>query len=170
MKKVLVSILLLIVTFVLSGCETNVSSLYPEMPNDFFFTLTFGFDGYYDSKTGVLRNGYNYDLDCECKTKLFFDYKELEEIYHIFLDGSIYSWDDELTVTNSYTVPSYVIYISFTANGKSKNISIRGASFTSPDKWNNSARLGKAYYKIVDEYIKSSEEFKSLPKNQIYRE
>lgn len=137
-----------------------------EMPADFSFTITFGFDGYYDSKTGILQNGYNYDLACECETTLKFSEEELKEIYEIFLEGSIDRWNEELTVSYNLVKPSYIIDISFTANSETINIRIFGASFIGLNEWENSVELGKAYYKIVDEYIKASDEFKSLPKNQ----
>lgn len=166
MKKILVSMLLLLFSLYLAGCDTNMTSLPKQMPEDFSFILTFDFDGYYNSKTGVLKNGYNYDLDCECKTTLLFTEQELKEIYEIFLEGLIDRWDEKITVSDNLVVPSYVIDISFTANGETINLSIYGASFISLDEWENSVRIGKAYYRIVDEYIKASEEYKSLPKNQ----
>jgi len=166
MKKLLLKILLAICVFCLVGCDANMTSLPQEVPEDFSFALTFGFDGYYNSKTGILKNGYNYDLDCECKTTLIFNEEELKEIYSIFLQGTIDRWKEELTVSEELVVPSYVIEISFTAEGKTKNIKIYGASFIELDEWKNSVRLGKAYYKIVNEYIKNSEEYKTLPSNQ----
>lgn len=167
MKKILVIIFLLTFVFCLVGCDTYITSLPKEMPDDFSFTLTFGFDGYYDSKTGILKNGYNYDLDCECQTTLIFDETKLKEIYGIFLDGAIDKWEDELNVSDILSAPSYVIRISFSANSQTKNIVISGASFISVYEWTSSVRLGKAYYRIVDEYIKNSDEFKSLPENQL---
>lgn len=164
MKKLLLCTLLLF-TLCLSACDAYMTSLPHEMPEDFSFSLTFDFDGYYDSKLGVLKNGYNYDLDCECKTTLFFTKEELKEIYAIFLEGSIDKWEEELTV-NKLIPPSYIIEITFTANGQTEKVKIYGASHIGLDEWKNSVRLGKAYYKIVDEYIKNSEEYKALPPNQ----
>ena len=166
MKKILVSMFLLVFGLCLVGCDSNMTSLPQEMPEDFSFTLTFDFDGYYDSKTGVLQNGFNYDLNCECITTLKFSEEELKEIYGIFLDGTIDRWKEKLTVSDDLVEPSYTIDISFTANNETINICIYGASFISLEEWKNSVRLGKAYYRIVDEYIKASDEFKSLPENQ----
>ena len=154
--------------FTPDGDVVNKTSLPHEMPDDFSFTITFGFDGYYDSKTGVLKNGYNYDLSCECETTLKFSEEELKEIYGIFLECSIDRWDEELTVNDNLVKPSYIIDISFTANTETINIRIFGASFIGLNEWNNSVKLGEAYYKIVNEYIKTSEEFQSLPNNQKY--
>lgn len=166
MKKVLFIISLLTFSICLGGCKSDLSIFPQEMPDDFSFTLTFGFDGFYDSKTGILKNGYNYDLDCECETILFFSETKLKEIYKIFLDCSISKWDEELIVSDDFVKPSYSINISFFANNITKRIVILGASFLRLDEWDNSVELGKAYYKIVDEYIYSSAEFKSLPPNQ----
>ena len=110
MKKLLVCVLLLF-ALCFAGCDTYMTSLPHKMPEDFSFSLTFDFDGYYDSKSGVLKNGYNYDLDRECETTLIFTEEELQEIYSIFLEGSIDRWEEELTVNKSIP-PSYVIEIT----------------------------------------------------------
>lgn len=164
MKKLLVCVLLLF-ALCFAGCDTYMTSLPHKMPEDFSFSLTFDFDGYYDSKSGVLKNGYNYDLDRECETTLIFTEEELQEIYSIFLEGSIDRWEEELTVNKSIP-PSYVIEITFTANSQTEKVKIYGASHIGLDEWETGVRLGKAYYRIVDEYIKNTEEYKSLPPNQ----
>ena len=43
-------------------------------------------------------------------------FKELKEIYGIFLDGTIDRWNEKLTVSDNLVLPSYIIEISFTAN------------------------------------------------------
>ena len=83
-----------------------------------------------------------------------------------FLDGIIDRWNEKLTVSDNLVKPSYTIEITFTANNETIKVNIYGASSISIDEWENSVRLGKAYYRIVNEYIKASEEFKSLPENQ----
>ena len=164
MKKLLVCVLLLF-ALCFAGCDTYMTSLPHKMPEDFSFSLTFDFDGYYDSKSGVLKNGYNYDLNRECETTLIFTEEELQEIYSIFLEGSIDRWEEELTVNKSIP-PSYVIEITFTANSQTEKVKIYGASHIGLDEWETGVRLGKAYYRIVDEYIKNTEEYKSLPPNR----
>ena len=164
MKKLLVCVLLLF-ALCFAGCDTYMTSLPHKMPEDFSFSLTFDFDGYYDSKSGVLKNGYNYDLNRECETTLIFTEEELQEIYSIFLEGSIDRWEEELTVNKSIP-PSCVIEITFTANSQTEKVKIYGASHIGLDEWETGVRLGKAYYRIVDEYIKNTEEYKSLPPNQ----
>ena len=62
----------------LVGCDTNITSLSKEMLDDFVITLTFDFNGYYDLKTGVLKNGY-YKLDCKYEIILLFSEDELNE-------------------------------------------------------------------------------------------
>ena len=164
MKKLLVCVLLLF-ALCFAGCDTYMTSLPHKMPEDFSFSLTFDFDGYYDSKSGVLKNGYNYDLNRECETTLIFTEEELQEIYSIFLEGSIDRWEEELTVNKSIP-PSYVIEITFTANSQTEKVKIYGASHIGLDEWETGVRLGKAYFRIGDEYIKNTEEYKSLPPNQ----
>ena len=113
MKKILVSMFLLVFGLCLLGCDTNMTSLPEEMPDDFSFTLTFGFDGYYDSKTGILKNGYNNELECECKTILYFTEEELKGIYEIFRCYGIDRFDSELKATDQMARPSYNIVITY---------------------------------------------------------
>lgn len=78
----------------LVGCDTNITSLPKEMLDDFVITLTFDFNGYYDLKTGVLKNGY-YELDCKYETILLFSEDELKETQELFLLGSIDRWPEK---------------------------------------------------------------------------
>ena len=50
MKKLKLKILLIICAFYLISCDTNMTSLPKAMPEDFSFTLTFGFDYIKDSE------------------------------------------------------------------------------------------------------------------------
>ena len=165
MKKILVSMFLLVFGLCLVGCDTNMTSLPKEMPEDFSFTLTFSFDGYYDSKTGILKNGYNYDLDYECETTLLFSEEELKEIYDIFRTYGIDKFDSEIYLAEVMSCPDYNIVIIYNINGDENKIQIYNASIPI-ERWPHSSKLGKAYFKIVDEFIKTSDEFKSLPENQ----
>ena len=164
MKKIFIYILLFVICLV--GCDANMTSLPSQMPEDFSFSLTFGFDGFYDSKTGVLKNGYNYDLNCECQTTLFLCESQLREIYELFFSCYFDKYDEKVIVSEDLMDPSYDIKITCVAGGKTTNVTIYGASSITLDEWTNSGKLGKSYYTIVNEYIKSSEEYKSLPPNQ----
>ena len=168
MKKILVMIYLVIGCLTLAGCDSNRTSLPRKMPDNFAFSLTFSYSGSYDSKTGVLKNGYNFDLNCDCETILKFSEEEMKEIYEIFRESFIDRRQKELTVSDNLVKPSYDIKISIIAGTISKNITIHGATSITVDEWKNSKRLGEAYYKIVDDYIMASNEFKSLPENQVF--
>lgn len=43
-------------------CQECYSDVDVYMPEDFAFTIRFGFEGNYNSATGELKNGYNEDL------------------------------------------------------------------------------------------------------------
>lgn len=168
MKKILVMIYLVIGCLTLAGCDSNRTSLPRKMPDNFAFSLTFSYSGSYDSKTGVLKNGYNFDLNCDCETILKFSEEEMKEIYEIFRESFIDRRQKELTVSDNLVKPSHDIKISIIAGTISKNITIHGATSITVDEWKNSKSLGEAYYKIVDDYIMASNEFKSLPENQVF--
>lgn len=71
-----------------------------------------------------------------------------------------------MTVSDELVLPSYTIGISFIAEGNTITIDFYGVFSIPLDEWEDSVRLGKSYYKIVNEYIKSSDEQKSLLENQ----
>ena len=143
-----------------------ITSLSEELPDDFSFELSFGFDGYYNSKTGVLRNGYNYDLDKECVTELFLTSEELATIYKMLREIMIDNIPNYLMVSNQLVVPSYNPFIKIEYNNFSKLVKFSNGSYIKVDEWYYYQEFGEVYYTIVNEYIKSSEEFQSLPPNQ----
>lgn len=51
-----------------------------------------------------------------------------------------------------------------------KSAVIYGADYIRSDQWECCQELSNSYYKIIDEYIKSTDEFKSLPENTIVYE
>ena len=143
-----------------------VTSLPEEKPDDFSFELSFGFDGYYNSKTGVLKNGYNYDLDKECVTELFLTSEELSIIYKMLRKIMIDNIPKYLMVSNEFVEPSYDPFIKIEYNNYCKHVQFSNGSYIKVDEWFYYKEFGEVYYTIVNEYIKSSEEFQSLPPNQ----
>ena len=137
------------------------------LPQEFSFSLTFGFDGYYNSLTGELRNGYNFDLDTKCETTLFFTDEELLDICRILYNGNITNYQENIHVSEDMMDPSFDIRISYSINYQEYSFSIFGASDLSYlSDWEVGYELAVAYTKVVKDYIKNSEEFKSLPPNQ----
>ena len=137
-----------------------------ELPQDFSFSLTFGFDGYFNSEDGYLVNGYNYELDKKCETTLKLTSKELMDVYRIMYNASLFDIKDNIFVSDILGSPSYNIKISYTLNGEKVSFKIIGASFLNYySDWETYPQVGCAYQKIVNDFIKSSKEFKSLPPN-----
>lgn len=137
-----------------------------SLPNDFSFSLTFGFDGKYDSVTGHLETGYNYDLGVKCETTLLLDHNELMNIYRIFYNGGLFEIKDSFGASNQHAIPSYNIKISYTVDGETVNFTITGASYISYSQWEINSELAYYYNKVITDFIKSSEEYKALPPNQ----
>ena len=135
------------------------------MPNDFAFSLTWGFDGKYDSQTGHLENGYNYQLDADCETTLVLTQEELMNVYRLLYNANAFTIKENLIVGNTSWMPSYMIFISYSVGGETVNFSIDGEydAYYYSD-WDVHPEFGYAYYKIV-EFIKSTEEYKALPPN-----
>ena len=64
----------------------------------------------------------------------------------------------KMTVSDELVVPSYTIGIFFIAEGNTITVDFYRVFSIPLDEWVDSVRLGKSYYKIVNEYIKSSDE------------
>lgn len=151
-----------IILYTCSSCGATKSV---DLPKDFSFSLTWSFDGRYDSATGYLANGYNYELGTKCEATLLLDHDELMNIYRIFYNGGLFEINDSFSVSDRVVMPSYNIKISYTVNGENIDLSIYEASYLSYSQWEIHSELGYAYYKVIEEFITSSEEYKSMPPN-----
>jgi len=136
------------------------------LPDDFSFTLTWSFDGYYDSKTGELKNGYNYTLDTACETTLLLDDEELANIYRILYNGGLSEIKEDFRASKGSWSPSYDIKIGYTIGGETVAFTIQCASFLHHTEWKVNPAFGYAYYRILEDYIWNSEEYKAMPRNQ----
>lgn len=135
------------------------------LPKDFSFTLTWSFDGYYNSETGLLRNGYNEDLGVKCETTLFLDHLELMNIYRILYNGNFLNIEESFFASDYFFEPSYTIKFSYKLDDKEVSFSIWEASFLTYTEWKINSEFAYAYFKVIKDFIKSSEEYKSLPPN-----
>lgn len=151
---------------ILYTCSICGETQTVPLPSDFSFTLTHGFDLFYDSATGHLENGYNYDLDVKCETTLVLDHAELMDIYRILYNGNLFEIKETFFATDQQMEPSYEIEISYTVNGETTTFEIWGASHTTYSDWQLWPEFGYAYEKVVNDYIISSEEYGAMPPNQ----
>ena len=135
------------------------------LPDDFSFSLTWGFDGKYDSESGQLVNGYNYELNSKCEGTLVLEHEELMNIYRVFYNGGLFDIKESFKASEMLYSPSYTIEMSYTVNGEKITFSILGASYLSYSEWEIHSALGFAYDKVICEFITSSEEYKALPPN-----
>lgn len=165
MEKVFNLLILSIFLFTLIGCDSY--NLPAEMPEDFSFSIRWGTDGKYDSSTKVLSNGYNSDLDVECKTELELSHKELKQIYKIIRKAKIDTYEETIIPDNNWTSPSTDLSISFSYNDKKYSVTLVDSKLSDDmNLYINGREVGEAIKKIVEKYILSSEEYKSLPENQ----
>lgn len=149
----------------LTDMKTLETALPKDVPDDFSFEVTFGFDGRYNSKTGELRNGYNNIQKIECKTTLFLSDEKLKEIYDLLKDAKIDTIPDNIMASYTHGDPNYNIYIKYSYGDVEKSIVAYEANFAKNGQWESCQELANSYYKIINEYIKNTDEFKSLPKN-----
>ena len=150
---------------ILYTCLTCGETKTVEMPNDFAFSLTWGFDGKYNSQTGHLENGYNYKLGAKCETTLVLTHEELMDVYRLLYNANAFEIKEDFVVGNVLVEPYYDIEISYTINGETIDFTIDGEVLArSYTDWELYPEFGYAYYKIV-EFIKSTEEYKALPPN-----
>ena len=112
-------------------------------------------------------SGYNYELDADCVTTLTFNKKELMNIYRILYNGGYWNINNKIRVSDVHVMPSYTIKINISVDGETYDAIIYGASSITYSEWTLYPEFGYAYEKIVNEFIKNSEEFKSLPRNDL---
>ena len=151
---------------ILYTCRVCQDTKTASLPKDFSFSLSWGFDGYYDSKTGHLESGYNYDLGQKCETTLILDHNELMNVYRILYNGGFLDIKEGFMASNQFIVPSYSIEFSYTVDGETVSFSISGASYLSYTEWEEHPEFAYAYFTVINEYITSSDEYKALPPNQ----
>lgn len=141
-----------------------------ELPDDFAFSLTWGFDGAYDSKTGLLENGYNYHLGADCETTLVLTREELMDVYRLLCNANAFAIKEDFWISDRLGSPYYTINFSYSIEGEPVNFKIDGEPFLNYyTDWEVHQEFGYAYYKIVD-FIKNTEEYKALPPNTNFYE
>ena len=136
------------------------------LPDTFAFRLTYRFDLTYDSETGELTNGYNYDQDTKCETTLLLDHHDLMNIYRIFYNGNAFEIQEDFFATEMWAQPSYQIKFSYTADGDTTSFVISNASHVTYSEWQVHAAFCYAYEEVVQKYICGSDAFASMPPNQ----
>lgn len=169
MKKLILLFLTLTLVSAFSGCGTVKNNASQNDADDvladgFSFEITWGFDGCYNSKTGVLKNGYNDTLNTECVTNLKLTDDELREIYVLLEDVDFYELPEKISENEVMQDPSYNLKITVNRKNETKTVVIY-SPMKPLDEWSAYKDFGKAYFKIVNEYIKSSDEYKNLPPN-----
>ena len=151
---------------ILYTCHICGATKTAPLPEDFSFAFTWSFDGYYNSKTGLLRNGYNYTLDTECKTSLVLDHNALMNIYRILYNAGFLEIREDFRASDRSPEPSYDIKIHYEVDGEIVDLTIKGATSLSYSEWVINSAFCFAYNQVIEEFIKSSEEYKAMPPNQ----
>lgn len=152
--------------YVLTKKEELISQMPKKLPDDFSFNIHFGFDGYYDSSTCKLENGYNYTYGVACVTKLELKESQLEEIYRTLRDIKFDTLPGDIYATPYIQEPSSTPYISITYNSAHYKVTIR--NIMNARNWVCYKELGEAYYKIV-QIITDTDEYKHLlPNEKLY--
>ena len=166
MKKILCLLVLFSLLVLITGCART--NLPEEMPDSFAFSINWGFDGKYDSSTKVLSNGYNYDLDVKCKTELNLSKEQLQEIYEIVRNAKIDTYKEKIVTNKRVQSPTSELKITIYYGGEEHSVILLN-SYLNDDMslYLQGEKVGKAIKKIVEEYITSSDEYKSLPENQL---
>jgi putative lipoic acid-binding regulatory protein len=166
MKKKIRVYLLLLVCFLF--IFIRFSKLPKEMPEDFAFSIKWSYDGKYDSSTKILSKGYNYDLQCECKTELELSKEQLQEIYEIIKEARIDNYNETIRTKFSSRSPNSDLQITISFREEKYSVTLLNSYLSDNMNFYLSGRaVGKAIKKIVQKYITSSDEYKSLPENQL---
>ena len=165
--KRLLWIFMFITILLLCGCNNKQSMLPKKMPNDFSFTIKWSFDGTYDSNTNILLNGYNYDLNTECKTELVLSTVQLKEIYTICKKNKVDIYNGTINTKEYEVVPNCDLILTIHANSQEYKITLHNSYLSDNfDEYINGKEVANTIKEIAGKYILSSNEYKSLPPNQ----
>lgn len=160
------SFLVLVCLLFLLGCAN--SDLPKEMPEDFSFSIGWGYDAKYDSKTKLLSNGYNFDMEKACVTELELGEEDLEEIYHIIRKSRIEKYDEVLHPKFVDRLPSADFRLTITYADIKYSVRIENTYLSDNMMFYKEGKgIARAIRKIINDYIINTEEYKSLPENQL---
>jgi hypothetical protein len=144
----------------LENVKTYETKMSEEMPDDFWIFIWVTPFIEYDSRTKILRDGYDISSRPN-KTELVLEEEQLKEIYKLLRDGKFDMYPDAAFVTDKDNLGGSISF-SINANGVVKSIYLDGTDEINVEDWICCKELGNTFYKIFDEYIKSSEAFKAL--------
>lgn len=147
----------------LDRCDEVKTNLLEEIPEDFSFKITDGFDFYYDSKLKELDDGYNYELGMRCKATLELSTEKLKQIYNLLRSVKVDQIPPILVCGNSYGIePSYDLHLTVNCEGVTYSITITG--IITYNEWAEHRDLGMVYEQILNSYIYNTREYKLMPK------
>ncbi|MBR2024489.1 MAG: hypothetical protein IKA02_01630 [Clostridia bacterium] len=158
MKKIIALFLLLTVVVFTFGCNNDVvdDTLPEEMPDDFYFTLSWGAFGRssYDSKTGKLvKDSYVYDVDNFSTTYYLSDY-EMKYIYDMIRDLHLEQYPDEFDDNDFITSDPYLTYsLSVEGGGFYKTVKANEVGIAYLEDSAGKTKKAKDYLKTIDEIV-----------------
>ncbi len=157
LSAILLIISLLLAPSMFSSCSSD------EVPDDFYFTISWGVNGdsYYNSKTGDLRRSRDDSENAsDYSTTLVLSEEDMKTIYDLITEFDLDSQPDEYNGANYK--PQTTLQLAVHDKNYSKTITVTNP--VSPSKASNeSERLFYALCDKILEIITSTEEWESLP-------
>lgn len=145
-------------TYELVNKNDYQTSLPIEMPSDFRIFIM-GSDYFsFDSMTHRLRYGYNNE------TTLVLSQDDLKAIYQLLRDIQFDIYPHMIDVSDG-ELNGY-ISISISGTGVDGDCWINGTYNLDVDFWKSHQELGSVIHKILNDYIKNTDEFKQLEENR----
>lgn len=153
--------------FKLQSYEDYVTSLPENMPDDFSIFVY----GYLDesitfnSADGYLMYGYTSNSE-KNETTLVLSNEQLNEIYQLFRKIQFDKYPQMLNIAhNNTTNDKSSIYISLSGTNIRYSCWIHNIDKLQIENWNTHSDLGNVVADFINNYIKSTKEFKSLEQN-----
>ena len=164
--KIKLLILLCFLVLFFAGCSTELPD---QIPDSFYFEVSWGFVYSYNSKTCELEAGYNIDLDVECKTQLILSDEELNEIYQLIRDNKLDRRTGEINTKKYDCVPLQIVLLRFYIDNQEYMIKLMNTNiYEDYRNYIAGKKQSKVIRQIIFDYIINKDEYKNLPENQLY--
>lgn len=161
-KNIFLISIILILSFFLISCNPT-EQLSKQMPEDFNFSLQYGFSG--KNEINTYTSTITKDLIENGTMSITFDipYSDLEDIYNKLNDLDIINIKNKLIKEGLSIEPNSEYILNFTANDN--EFTIYGDSTMYSIK-NDDANNYIEFVRYVIDYVESTSEYKSLPESK----
>lgn len=168
MKKLIVLVVALLCALSVSGCNSNEPD--SNVPEDFYFSLTWGCYGIssYDSKTGKLVKTTDATHPDDYVTSYKLTNEDKEYIFSLIASLDVDSYPDIYDPHNGMvSSPSMTLILTVCVNGEEKTVKAEDICLSYQSK-NEKGQKFLSVCEAIQDRLKSTAEWESLPEYEFY--